>query len=32
MVTGSVAFIAAILSFVGIMVFMYWPEPAEREI
>lgn len=31
MVTGLVAFIAAVLSFVGIMAFLYWPEPAKRE-
>ena len=32
MVTGFVAFIAAVLSFVGSMALLYWPEPAEREI
>jgi|GEM_PF-3333773 len=31
MITGFVAFIAAVLSFVGIVAFLYWPEPAERE-
>jgi hypothetical protein len=31
MMSGIVAFIAAVLSFVGIMVFLYWSGSAERE-
>ncbi len=31
MMSGFVAFIVAIFSFVGIMAFLCWPEPAERE-
>lgn len=31
MAAGLVAFIVAILSFVGSILFLYWPEPAERE-